>query len=54
MKIGIDLGGTYIRYGLIDEFENILVELKEKSEVELGLYHFIAKMIRLIKSMPGF
>ena len=53
--IGIDLGGTNIRVGAMDENENVIFEYKEATfkEVETAedLY---SKIVNIIKSVPEF
>ena len=53
--IGIDLGGTNIRVGAIDEKENIIYEYKEKTykdvETKEDLYN---KIKALIKKVPDY
>jgi glucokinase len=52
--IGIDLGGTQVRCGLVDEKGNILKEVRALTEANKGNEHVIETIVGLVKSIDGF
>lgn len=52
--IGIDLGGTNVRVAIVREDGEVLHDVKELSEVHLGKDALVAKMVRMVKSLPNW
>ncbi|MBM7603969.1 glucokinase [Metabacillus crassostreae] len=51
LRLGIDLGGTNVRVGLVDEKGTILEIIQEPTEAEKGHIHTINKMKQMIESL---
>lgn len=51
LRIGIDLGGTNVRVGLVDEKGLILEIIQEPTEANKGHIHTINKMIQMIEKL---
>ncbi|WP_411334723.1 ROK family protein [Metabacillus indicus] len=51
LRIGIDLGGTNVRVGLIDDNGKIVEIIQEPTEAEQGPLYIIEKMKRMIESV---
>ena len=49
--IGIDLGGTYIKGGLVDDLGNIIVEDKIPTETEFGAERVMDNIAALVKKL---
>ena len=53
--IGLDIGGTNIRVGAINENENIIFEYKEPTFKDVTCVEdFYFKIINLIKKVPNY
>ena len=52
--IGVDLGGTNIRVGLVTESGQIIEEYKEKTEAHLGNSQIVEKIVSMIKKIDGY
>ena len=52
--IGVDLGGTNVRVGLVTEDGHIIKEYKEKIEAHLGNSQIVEKIISMIKKIDGY
>ena len=52
--IGVDLGGTNIRVGLVTEDGQVVKEYREKTEAHLGNSQIVEKIISMIKKFEGY
>ncbi|MDK2920317.1 MAG: glucokinase [Candidatus Petromonas sp.] len=52
-NIGIDLGGTKVRVGIVDESGNIIEEITELTECEKGYEYVINKIINMINRLKN-
>lgn len=52
--IGVDLGGTNIRVGLVTEYGQVVKEYREKTEAHLGNSQIVEKIISMIKKFEGY
>ena len=49
--VGVDIGGTNLRFALVDELGAILRREHQSTEIGLGREHFIDKLLTGIRSM---
>ncbi len=52
--IGIDLGGTQVRCGIVDEEGNVLNEVRALTEANKGNEHVVKTIVDLVKSLDGY
>lgn len=52
--IGVDLGGTNVRFAKVDENGNILQLVKQPTEVDKGREYVVEKIISMIESIEGY
>lgn len=50
-RIGIDLGGTNIKAGIVDEKGQIIAKASDKTEVDMGYHQIISDMAALIQKL---
>lgn len=49
MYVAIDVGGTSIKYGLVDEFDKILERREMATDAQLGGIHILSKVLGIVE-----